>query len=501
MNKKSVGKRIMRMRRKLGLSQSELAEKLVAQSKENVSNWESGKALPRLEALSDLANLFDVPLTDLLYEKENDPDARFEEEYYLCERDCDDRLITNFGTDDRTAYFYQAMRTEADFYKYALQLNEGTIKRADRKILFYLIQAYFKKDESLKDGFSYFQAIKGIDKNLSDDEKKWELSKLFTLYPDYRFQMWYVQDLKWRSYGFFEQALDLMTPWEKDSLLAFLSHNLTLSSTPFLNKRMSDNFKFWGIEVSWEGYEEEYRDYISLLLSKGAMVNDEFCAYRESYNKHPREIDYMDEIRRRIIDPLKVKVVTSEGTTFYRLENTLENHIVVNFWNNLVKPLLDLEFSREDVLSFVLDNRDQKEIMRKYCEKKGIAFPEEDEVFPMTCYMNDLRDLLDTLKKARAESEKWCWDVRFWNEGVKAFKEKGALDGKAWCSGTKWALLLDTEEKINECVDSKIKKMTYSEFLKGRNTTLTNKLKEMIAANAPIIDIYNQCLAPERRSF
>lgn len=53
MNKKSIGKRIMRMRRKLGLSQNELAEKLVAQSKENVSNWESGKALPKLEVLSD----------------------------------------------------------------------------------------------------------------------------------------------------------------------------------------------------------------------------------------------------------------------------------------------------------------------------------------------------------------------------------------------------------------------------------------------------------------
>lgn len=146
--------------------------------------------------------MFGVRLTDLLYGEENAPDERFDEEYYLCERDRDDRLITNFGTDDRTAYFYQAMRTEADFYKYALQLNEGTIKRADRKILFCLIQAYFKKDGSLKDGFSYFRAIRGIDKKLSDDEKKWELSKLFTLYPSYRFEMRYVQDLKWRSYGF-----------------------------------------------------------------------------------------------------------------------------------------------------------------------------------------------------------------------------------------------------------------------------------------------------------
>lgn len=300
---------------------------------------------------------------------------------------------------------------------------------------------------------------------------------------------------------FFEQALDLMTPWEKDRLLAFLSHGLTLSSTPFLNKRMSDNFKFWDIEVSWDGYEEEYRDYMSLLLSKGAMVNDEFCAYREPYNKFPREIDHMDEIRRRIIDPLKVKVVTPEGTTFYSLKNTLENLIVVNFWSDLIKPLLDLGFSRKDILSFVFDNRDQKEIMRKYCEKNGIAFPKEGEGFPITCYMNDLSDLLDTLKKARAESEHWCWDVRFWNEGVKTFEEKGALDGKAWCSGTKWTLLLDTEEKINEYVDSKIKKMTYSEFLKGRNAALTDKLKEMIASKARIEDIYHECLAPERRSF
>lgn len=501
MNKKNVGENIEKLRKKQGLSQSELAEKLVVQSKENVSNWESGKTLPKLEVLSDLSNLFGVHLTDLLYGKKDDSDARFEKEYFLFEKDCDDRLITNFGTDDRTAYFYQAIRTEADFYKYALQLNEGTIKRADRKILFYLTQAYFGKDKSLKDGFSYFRAIRGIDKNLSDDEKKWELSKLFTLYPTYCFKMWYVQDLKWRSYGFFEQALDLMTPWEKDRLLAFLSHGLTLSSTPFPNENMSDNFEFWGIEASWNGYEEEYRDYISLLLSKGAMVNDEFCAYRESYNEYPREIDYMDEIRRRVIDPLKVKVVTPEGTTFYSLENTLENLIVVKFWNDLVKPLLDLEFSREDILSFIFDNNGQNEIMRKYCEKKGIAIPKGGEGFPMSCYMEDLSALLDALKKAHTESENWCWDVRFWNEGVRTFEEKGALDGKAWCSGTKWTLLLDTEEKINEYVDSKIKVLTYAEFLKGRNAALTNRLKEMIVSKAPIKDIYYECLAPERRSF
>lgn len=498
MNKKNVGRRIKNNRIKLGLSQSELAAKLTAQSKENVSNWESGKALPRLEVLSDLSNLFGVHLTDLLYGKENDPDARFDREYYLCESDCDDRLVTNFGTDARTAYFYQAMRTEADFYKYALQLNEGSIKRVDRKILFYLIQAYFNKEEPLKDGFSYFRAIRGIDKNLSDDEKKWELSKLFALNPTYRFKMQYVQDLGWRSYGYFEEALDLMTPWEKDRLLAFLSHGLTLSSTPLLNKNMSDNFEFWGIEG---GYEEEYRDCLSLLLSKGAMVNDNFCSYRESYNEHPREIDHMDAIRRKVIDPLKVKAVTSEGTTFYSLENTWKNFMLVKFWGTLVKPLLDLGFGIEEILSFVSDNREKNEITRKFCEKKGIAIPKDGEGFPITCYMNDLSDLFDALEKAHAESEKWFWDRRFWDEGLKTFQEKGILDGKAWCSGTKWTFLLDTEEEINEYVDSKIKGLTYAQFLEGRNSTLTNKLKEMIASKAPIKEIYYQCLAPERRSF
>lgn len=64
-NKTHFGKRISVLRRKAGLSQTDLAEKLGVTS-QTVSKWERGNAIPDIDLLLELSYLYRVSINDML---------------------------------------------------------------------------------------------------------------------------------------------------------------------------------------------------------------------------------------------------------------------------------------------------------------------------------------------------------------------------------------------------------------------------------------------------
>lgn len=69
-----LSERIYRFRRKSGLSQEQLAEK-VGVSRQAVSKWESGTSTPELEKLLALSECFQITLDELVKEDAADRDA------------------------------------------------------------------------------------------------------------------------------------------------------------------------------------------------------------------------------------------------------------------------------------------------------------------------------------------------------------------------------------------------------------------------------------------
>ena len=67
----NISDKIQLLRRENGWSQDELAEKLGV-SRQSVSKWESGKALPDSEKVLAIAQLFDVS-TDFLLKDDMEP--------------------------------------------------------------------------------------------------------------------------------------------------------------------------------------------------------------------------------------------------------------------------------------------------------------------------------------------------------------------------------------------------------------------------------------------
>ena len=67
-----LSEKIRGLRRKSGLSQEELADKLDV-SRQAVSKWETGAAVPATETLVQLADFFDVSLDFLLRDNAETP--------------------------------------------------------------------------------------------------------------------------------------------------------------------------------------------------------------------------------------------------------------------------------------------------------------------------------------------------------------------------------------------------------------------------------------------
>ena len=63
----NVGKRISLQRKKMGLTQNELAEKLMVSNKA-VSKWERGESVPDLYVLKQLADFYGVTIDTLISE-------------------------------------------------------------------------------------------------------------------------------------------------------------------------------------------------------------------------------------------------------------------------------------------------------------------------------------------------------------------------------------------------------------------------------------------------
>jgi len=65
MNQEKIGKFILEQRKKLNLTQSELAEKLSVTS-QAISKWENGRGIPDIEMLNKLSEIFNVDIKDII---------------------------------------------------------------------------------------------------------------------------------------------------------------------------------------------------------------------------------------------------------------------------------------------------------------------------------------------------------------------------------------------------------------------------------------------------
>lgn len=69
MNPEKIGKFILEQRKKLNLTQSQLADKLSVTS-QAISKWENGRGIPDIEMLNELSKIFEVDIENIINAKE-----------------------------------------------------------------------------------------------------------------------------------------------------------------------------------------------------------------------------------------------------------------------------------------------------------------------------------------------------------------------------------------------------------------------------------------------
>lgn len=115
-----IGQSLFSARKKAGLSQEQVAEKLNI-SRQTISKWESDETLPNICQFKDLANLYNVSI-DELYD--------YDKEYIEIQNminNANDNLINKIDWTKAWSKKYQILgeyQKQIDIEKYALRINK-----------------------------------------------------------------------------------------------------------------------------------------------------------------------------------------------------------------------------------------------------------------------------------------------------------------------------------------------------------------------------------------
>ena len=109
----NIGKKISSARRELGITQVELAEKMSV-TRQTVSRWESGTALPDVEKVSQIASILNVSCDYLLNEEaiSSNVDTNEPSISRLLENLMGKKVKLNFYEDEETDIFYDVKQNQ-----------------------------------------------------------------------------------------------------------------------------------------------------------------------------------------------------------------------------------------------------------------------------------------------------------------------------------------------------------------------------------------------------
>lgn len=120
-------------RNKFGWTQEQLAEK-IGVSKQSVSNWETGLKFPRMKVISQLAELFNVNISDLVTDENNTPFYKLNEKEKLDIGKEVDKLIDGMYTDAEVNFYGEPMDEESkDSLRMAIQMAMELNKEKAKK--------------------------------------------------------------------------------------------------------------------------------------------------------------------------------------------------------------------------------------------------------------------------------------------------------------------------------------------------------------------------------
>ena len=476
MNKKVIGKFLKSLREEKKMSQNKLAKELESLEKTGIeipttmiSNWETGKSLPSLDNMKLLCDVYDITIDELL-SGERFSDEIFMKKYALANFDGGEQeeVAAELGYILYDRSIYETYLIKSKIKEAAAKIIDGSMSPSEEAEFIFLVHNFYENKKETIAGL--LEAIRELKRFDREEERRWELRKILIPGESLKF------DFGWYDYRSFDddditrESFTELDPWEKDKLLSDVARGALY--------KYSDSDQFLD---SWDSWHDEPFDYgkelskvVRFYIANGAMVNDVFKRQMKTTNGRVNNLAVYLEYKRKWIDPLTVKVEENGEITVYSVENNEWNQLFVRYFDSIVKPLREIGYDDEKIFEFSGKEWPEVEILEAKAKSVGIdCYDKKGRI------SEKLRGFWNELNKAfynhfnevnceRIDDLEWCKDYE-----SRENKEPYMCESFSWELDKETATLEWSEKNYEE----KIQKMSYDEFLRNRNQSLTDNLK------------------------
>ena len=495
MNKKKIGDYLKKLRnsktREDGkkYTQANVAEEFLSKyncdlSINAINEWENGISLPSPENLEILADMYGKTIDEIL-DGEDRENIDYLSVYFIA----DDNWAVNMGKD---APLYK-IRNE-QIKKIVSRFRELIMIRIERDFTaneedefrflftnFYSTTRYVNQYSQLSVNDEYLLLKDALSemlveiRNMSLDEKYWEVQKLYTEKKEIWFKFWTdVHDLK--NVDILKERFAEIEDWQKDMLLAMFQNIEPFDANP--DKRGSAYLERYESMHGEYDHDREVKSEMKELIDRGAYLNKWFFNVQKNYVESRKIIDRLEYLYDLCLKPIEIHVNHDDGQVkTYRIENNLKNRFLNRYYLSLHMSLKgygvdDSPYDDvEEIYNWFINNDEiSEDIYLKIANRENIDTNRAKKYWLADVkQMNMLDKYFNEYKSIEKEIER----------GLKEIKELKAklINGEKLYSINKSRIIGGTDEdSIREYIDLCRAQVTYQDFLNDRDKQLTDGL-------------------------
>ena len=468
-----------------GLSEYFYHQKDILISVNAIKEWECGKSLPSPENLEVLSEYYGKTIDEIL-DGEDRFAKDFKETYFIFDNSWMHKhekenlfLLNQTQIRQVTGNFKKLLKI---CIKRGLTCNE----QEELKFLFenfYLLSSYGEEQSTIytqNDFVKFLDSISHVlveTRNMNDDEKFWELQKLYTEKEKIQFSFWNEASDIMNSSVLKERFLEL-EDWQKDMYLAMFQNISPYNPEP--DKYGADFLKRYEEQNGEFNKEKFTKDQMKHLILNGARLNKYFLNIKQKQVLQIPIIDRLEDLYEKCLKPIEIDAYEDDDNPKrIKIENTPKNRFIKNYYYSLrsfLKPKSlrsDIYSDLQEVYDFFEKNDELTDEQRRIIAERNDINTDVEKKY----WMAEYKRRIDYMEKfALTEPKQKENDISRGLAEIDCLM-KMLKSGKLTFTETTYETIGGKDEKtIRDHILFWKSKIDYEDFLNNRDEKLTKAL-------------------------
>ena len=479
-----MGKYFKELRNEKNLTQADVVsffkQNDITISENAISLWENGEAIPTYDNLELLSKLYNKTIDELL--DGESIVSNFEDKYYL--------HINVSSSPYEVFYGHKYTQAEAISVRFNELLKiriERFFSHNEEAEFNYLFNHYYLLSEYAEDYISVdtvendIRALNSIQnllikkKELSNDEKYWELSKLFREVGLIRFNYWYL-DLLPTNKSVLDRFISL-PDWQKDMILATFQNVDMIDYDP--SKLTSNALKKYEDKYGIFDREKYIKDRLKMVIKNGAYINKYFLNYKKEKETEICIIDRLDILYETYFKPIEIRKMDDDNISYYLVENNKKNRFLNEYYFDMLRiyypdiSISDKDYSKVDELYDIFINNKTlpKSDYIRFAKNKGIDTNRDEKywIADLEFHMRVEINSYNNIQKKEKMIEDMYNEMKMLSKLLLNGKTKTVLKRFVELGGK-------TAKEIRDYIEYWRLDLSYKEFLDNRDIKKTKEL-------------------------